>query len=279
MKFYFAIVLFLCLTACGADQSENDGDAAKAPAEQASTIAEEEISYTADSLTMKGFLCYDKSVSGKRPAVLVVHEWWGHNEYARERARMLAKLGYTALAVDMYGDGKQAAHPEDAGKFSGEVMKNIPSAEARFRAAMDVVKNHASVDASKIAAIGYCFGGGVVLHMARIGTDLDAVVSFHGSLGALHKPESGGIKAEILVCHGADDPFVPSEAIGAFKQEMDEAEATYEFIAYDGAVHSFTNPGADENGKKFNLPLAYNAAADSASWASTQVLFTRVFAQ
>ena len=269
-------ILLLLLFACGSEQNDKK-ETEKMPVQQ-SSISEETVNYQIDGLTMRGFLCYDKNRQEKRPAVLVVHEWWGHNDYARERARMLAKLGYTALAVDMYGDGKQADHPEDAGKFSGEVMKNIASAEARFRAAMDLVKKHPSVDHTKIAAIGYCFGGGVVLHMARIGTDLDAVVSFHGSLGSMHTPEPGSVKAEILACHGADDPFVKPETITAFKKELDEAKATYSFIAYDGAVHSFTNPGSDAFGKKFNLPLSYNEAADNVSWESMQALFSRVFA-
>ena len=140
------------------------------------------VQYTVDGVVMKGYLAYDKNITGRRPGVLVVHEWWGLNDYARMRARMLAEMGYTALAVDMYGDGKQAMHPEDAGKFSSELMKNFDVAKARFMAALDFLKGQPTVDPGRIAAIGYCFGGGIVLNMARQGVDLRGVASFHGSL-------------------------------------------------------------------------------------------------
>jgi dienelactone hydrolase len=207
----------------------------------------------------------------------VVHEWWGHNDYVRERARMLAQLGYTALALDMYGDGKQADHPDDAGKFSSEVRANMPQAEQRFRAALAVLRNHSTVDGERVAAIGYCFGGGVVLEMARRGVDLMGVVSFHGSLGTDRPAEKGDIHARILVLNGADDPFVPPEQSKAFRAEMNKAGADYRFIDYPGAVHSFTNPQADSFGKRFDMPLAYNAEADRQSWAEMQRFFSKLF--
>ena len=194
-----------------------------------SAIQVEEVEYEVDSLKMKGYLAFDDSKEGKRPGILVVHEWWGHNDYARKRARMLAELGYVALAVDMYGDGKQAFHPEDAGKFAGEVMSSLPVAKARFEAAMMLLQSHRLTEAGQIGAIGYCFGGGVVLHMARMGIDLKGVVSFHGSLGTSIPAEEGAVKARVLVCHGADDPFVPREQIDAFKAEMDAAKVKYRF--------------------------------------------------
>lgn len=240
-------------------------------------IKTEDVTYAAGDVEMKGFLAYDDAVEGPRPGVIVVHEWWGHNPYARKRARMLAELGYTALAVDMYGDGKLAAHPEDAGKFAGAVMGNLESAKARFLAAMKLLQGHETTDPERTAAIGYCFGGGVVLHMARVGVDLDGVVSFHGSLGAKTPATKGGVKASILVCHGADDSFIPDEQITALKKEMADAEADLTFIAYEGAVHSFTNPDADEFGKKFELPLAYNKAADEQSWADMLKFFKKIF--
>jgi len=232
----------------------------------ASKIKGKAVDYTAGGVTMKGYIAYDASMKGKQPAILVVHEWWGHNEYARKRARMLADMGYTALAVDMYGDGKQATHPDDAGKFSSETMKNFDTAKARFEAAIDFLKKQPSVDPNRIAAIGYCFGGGVVLNMARQGVDLIAVVSFHGSLAAVKPAQPGGVKAKILVYNGADDKFVSAESIAAFKKEMDDAKADYEFISMAGAIHGFTNPDATELGKKFNIPLAYNKKADLESW-------------
>jgi len=240
-------------------------------------LVENEVEYRTDSTLMKGYLVYDGNLEGKRPGVLIVHEWWGHNEYARKRARMLAELGYTALAIDMFGDGKQANHPEDAGKFAMEIFNNVPEAEARFLAAYELLKNNENTEADNIAAVGYCFGGSVVLHMARIGTDLKAAASFHGGLQAITPAEPNKVKAFVLVCNGADDPLVPAEQIEAFKNEMDNAGVKYEFKNYPGAVHSFTNPAADEFGKKFNMPLAYNENADKESWAELQKVLKDVF--
>jgi dienelactone hydrolase len=230
-------------------------------------VQSREVQYAAQGVTMKGFLAWDDAAKEKRPGVLVVHEWWGHNEYARRRALMLAALGYTALAVDMYGDGKTAAHPEDATKFSGELMKNAEVTRARFLAAEEFIKAQPQTDAARIAAVGYCMGGGVALNMARAGEDLKGVASFHGSLNAIIPAKKGAIKAKLLVLHGADDKFIPPEAVEAFKQEMASAGATMKFIAYPGALHSFTNPDADLYAKKFGMPIAYNAEADAASWA------------
>ena len=237
----------------------------------------EEVTYRANDTVMRGYLAYDDDVKGRRPGVLVVHEWWGHNEYARKRARMLAELGYTALAVDMYGDGKQARHPEDAGKFSSAVMQNLSVARKRFDAARALLESHETTDADRTAAIGYCFGGGVVLHMARAGEDLRGVVSFHGSLATARPAPKDGIKARILVLTGADDPFVPAQQVEDFRNEMEAAGADYKVISYPGAKHSFTNPEADAFGGKFNLPLAYHAEADKRSWKAMQAFFERIF--
>jgi dienelactone hydrolase len=245
-------------------------------ASAAPKIKGEPVEYKAGGVTMKGYLAYDENMKGKRPGVLVVHEWWGHNEYARKRARMLAEMGYTALAVDMYGDGKTAMHPDDAGKFSSEVMKNFATAKVRFEAAEDFLKKQPTVDPARIAAIGYCLGGGVVLNMARQGADLKAVASFHGSMGVVKPAEAGKVKAKIRVYNGADDKFIPAEAIEGFKKEMTAAGVDYKFINYPGAIHSFTNPEATELGKKFNLPLAYNEKADKESWADMTQFFKEV---
>ncbi|MDH4133172.1 MAG: dienelactone hydrolase family protein [Gammaproteobacteria bacterium] len=239
----------------------------------------EPVDYKAGDTVLKGYIAYDDAIKGKRPGVIVVHEWWGHNEYARKRADMLAALGYTAIALDMYGDGKQAAHPDDAGKFAGEVSKNLPLAKARFDAARNLLAKHSTVDAREIAAIGYCFGGGIVLQMARQGEDLKGVASFHGSLGTENPATAGKVKARVLVMTGADDPFIPAEKVEAFKKEMSSAKANYRVIAYPGAKHAFTNPDADKNGKQFNLPLAYNADADTKSWAEMQKFLKEIFAK
>jgi dienelactone hydrolase len=246
-------------------------------AQAATKIAGKDVAYSAQGVVMKGYLAYDENIKGRRPGVLVVHEWWGLNDYARKRARMLAGLGYTALAVDMYGEGKVARHPDDAGKFSSELMKNFDVGKARFTAAMDFLKGQPTVNPAKVAAIGYCFGGGIVLNMARQGVDLAGVASFHGSLTAVKPAQPGAVKARILVLHGADDKFITGAQIEAFKNEMEAAGADFTFISYPGAVHSFTNPEADELGKEYNIPIAYNRDADKKSWEELKKFLRNIF--
>jgi dienelactone hydrolase len=190
---------------------------------------------------------------------------------------MLAVMGYTALALDMYGEGRLASHPDDAGKFSSELMKNFPVARERFMAALDFLKKQPTVDPDRIGAIGFCFGGGVVLNMARQGVDLKGVASFHGSLAVVKPDQPTPIKAAVRVYNGADDKFIPAEAIEGLKKEMAEQKVNFKFVNYPGAVHAFTNPEATEIGKKFSLPLAYNAAADKGSWADMQKFFKEIF--
>ena len=245
-------------------------------AAQAAVVGKE-VSYVADGTTLKGYIAYDDAFKGKRPAVLVVHEWWGHNAYVRHRADMLAAQGYTALAVDMYGDGKLANHPDDAGKFATEVSKNMPMAKARFEAGMKLLREQDTVDAGEMAAVGYCFGGGVVLNMARMGEPLKGVLSFHGSLSTNIPVQPGQVKARIVSFTGEDDAMITADKVAAFKQEMSDAKANFRIVTYPGAKHSFTNPDADELGKKFNLPLAYNAAADKDSWQQATVFLKDVF--
>jgi dienelactone hydrolase len=242
-------------------------------------IIGEPVQYKSGDVAMQGYLAYDDTISEKRPGILVVHEWWGLNEYTRERARMLAQLGYTALAVDMYGEGKQADHPDDAGKFATAVRQNLPAGMQRFAAAMDILQKHPTVDPEHTAAIGYCFGGGIVIEMARQGLDLDAVVSFHGSLATEHPAAPGKVKARILVCNGADDTLISPEQIQAFHREMEAAGVDYKFISYPGAKHSFTNPGADIYAEKFNMPNGYNAEADKKSWQDMQDFLKDSFAK
>jgi dienelactone hydrolase len=190
---------------------------------------------------------------------------------------MLAELGYVALAVDMYGEGRQAVHPDDAAKFSSELMKNFDLAKARFMAGMDFLKKQPAVDPRRIAAIGYCFGGGVVLNMARQGVDLRGGASFHGGLTAVQPARRGSVKAKILVLTGADDQFVPPEQVKAFEEEMKSAGADYRLITYPGARHSFTNSEADRLGKEFNLPLQYNHEADKKSWNEVSKFLKEIF--
>jgi dienelactone hydrolase len=242
-------------------------------------IKGQKVEYMAGGTILKGYLAYDEKIQGKRPGVLVVHEWWGQNAYVRKRARMLARLGYTALALDMYGEGRTAQHPDDAGKFASEVMKNFPVAKDRFLAALEFLKKQPTVDPERIAAIGYCFGGGVVLNMARHGVDLKGVASFHGSLAVVKPDQPTPIRAAVRVYNGADDKFSMPEQIEALKKEMADQRVNFKFVNYPGVAHSFTNPEASAIGKKFKMPVAYNATADKESWADMQQFLKEIFAK
>jgi len=239
-------------------------------------LKEENITYTADSVSMNGFVVYDERIEGARPAVLIVPEWWGLNDYAKMRARELAKLGYTAMAMDMYGNGKTAETPDSAGAAAGPFYQNPQMAKARMDAALAKLKSYPQTDTANVAAIGYCFGGAMVLNTARLGLDVKGVVSFHGNLvGTPLNKEL--LKAKVLVCHGAADPFVPAAEVTTFKQQMDSAGITYTFKEYADAVHAFTNPNATAMGEKFKIPIKYNAAADTASWKDMQAFLTDLF--
>ena len=242
-------------------------------------IQSREVTYTANGLEMNGYVAWDDDVTGQRPGVLVVHEWWGHNDYSRGRADMLAELGYTAMAVDMYGGGATAGSPDEAGALMNDLLGDLPVMRDRFNAALECLKSDATVDAEKTAAIGYCMGGGIVLHMARYGADLDAVASFHGSLPLGVAPEGEGaeVTARIAVYHGEDDGFVPDEAIASFRSEMAKTDADYLFVTIPGAVHAFTNPAATAKGEQYGIPLRYNELADRCSWDHMQLVLQSVF--
>jgi dienelactone hydrolase len=240
-------------------------------------LKEENITYTGDGITMNGFVVYDSNNTAKRPAVLVVHEWWGLNDYSKKRARELADLGYIAMALDLYGNGKTADNPDSAGKFSGYLYEHPDAAKIRFDAALSKLKSYSQADNSKLAAIGYCFGGAIVLSMAKLGDSLAGVVSFHG--GGLNAVPANKdlLKAKVLVCHGGDDPLVPQSEVDQFKKQMDSINANYTLKVYPGAKHAFTNPDATALGEKFKLPIAYNAAADTASWKDMKEFFGTIF--
>jgi dienelactone hydrolase len=244
---------------------------AVAAAPLASGVQTKDVTYSAGATQLNGFIAYPAG-NEKRPGVLIVHEWWGLNDYSRARAQKLAEEGYVGFALDMYGGGKVAAHPDDAKKFAGEVMSNMPEAKARFEAARALLASDPRVDSTKLVAIGYCFGGGVVLQMARAGEPLAAVASFHGMLAAGEAMKPGAFPGRIFVATGGADPFVPADQVDAFKKEMDAAGAHYEVVVYPGAQHAFTNPAATETGKKFQMPLAYDASADAASWQKLEEL-------
>jgi dienelactone hydrolase len=237
----------------------------------------QELSYEVNGDQYKGYYVFDDEFEGPRPGVLVVHEWWGYNDYSRHRADMLAGLGYAAFALDMYGQGKLAKHPETAQKFMQEALSNPQDSAKRFDAATHLLKKQAEVKPNSIAAIGYCFGGAVVLNMARAGKDLKGVVSFHGLLATTNPAKPGDIIAKVAVYNGEVDPFVPAEQIAAFKTEMKGAGVDYRFVNLAGAKHGFTNPAATLSGQKFDMPLAYNKAADEASWGGMSSFLEEIF--
>ncbi len=231
----------------------------------------------ADGTTLRGYYAWDDAISEKRPGVVVVHEWWGLNDYAQRRARELAALGYPALAIDMYGDGQTAENPNDAGHLMHSVVDNTDAQFARSLAGLQLLKDQPEVDATRVAAIGYCFGGKMVLDMARRNMDLAGVVSFHGALDTATPAERGNIKAKVLVLNGEADGFIPQADIDALKTEMKAAGADFSFVNYPGAKHAFTSPDADKLAKEHGMDIAYDPTADSDSWDRMQAFFNKIF--
>ena len=246
-----------------------------APFSQAfAAVRTETVEYKLGDQTLKGFIAYDDAVEGRRPGVLVAPEWWGMNEYTQSRAKQLAELGYVAFAADYYGDGKTTEDPKVAGETAGPIKSDTEKFRALGKAALETLKARPEVDPQKVAAIGYCFGGSAVLELARDGSDLLGVVSFHGALSTQAPAKAGDVKAKILVCHGNDDPMVKPEEVAAFVNEMKEADTDYTLIAYGGAVHAFTNPNADSH----NIPgVKYNEKADKRSWEAMKAFFGELF--
>lgn len=238
-------------------------------------IKEEAANFTVDGKNYLGFFYYDENIKDKRPGIIVVPEWWGLNDYPKKRAKQLAGLGYAALAIDMYGDGKLGNDPQAAMSLASTYYKEPALTKIHIDAAINKIKSFPQTDTSEIAAIGYCFGGFVVLNAAKLGARLKGVVTFHGSLGGV-APDKNLLKAKILVCHGGADEF-ENPHVAEFKKQMDSVGANYKFIVYPGATHAFTNPAATENGKKFNMPIKYNAEADTASWNDMKIFFKELF--
>jgi dienelactone hydrolase len=275
LRFFTGILVVMAgfVMSCNSSETKQE-EQAPAATPSAPVLKEETVNVEGDGATMISYLVYDDSVKTRRPAVLVVPEWWGLNDYPKMRARELAKLGYVALALDIYGDGKIANDPKSAGEMSGPFYQHPEKAKARIDAAIAKLKTYPQVDTANIGAIGYCFGGGILINTARLGDELKAVVSFHGSLlGTPAKKDL--LKTKLLVLHGNSDPFVNPQ-VAQFKKQMDSIGADYKFIGYDSATHAFTNPASTENGKKFNMPIAYNAKADTASWKEMQSFFSAV---
>jgi len=232
------------------------------------------VEYRQGSTAMKGLLVWDDAVRGRRPGVLVVHEWWGLNAYARHRAEMLAKLGYVAFAADMYGGGRTADHPDQAKAFMEEATSSLETWRARALEALKTFRAQPEVDPARIAAIGYCFGGSTVMQLAYAGADVRGVMSFHGTLPPAEGIKPGVIKTKILAAHGAADPLVPPERVMAFEKGLEDVGADWELVVYGGAKHAFTNPEASKAGM---AALAYDAEADRRSWDLLQYFLKEIF--
>jgi dienelactone hydrolase len=230
------------------------------------------IEYKEGSATLEGLWVYDDAAQGRRPSVLVVHQWKGLGDYEKKRAEMLAKLGYNVFAADIYGKGIRPSDPKDAAAEAGKYKNDRALLRARVTAGLEQLKKLPATDGKRIGAIGYCFGGTTVLELARSGADVAGVVSFHGGLGpaAPAKP----IKAKVLALHGADDPFVPPAEVEAFEQEMRKAGVDWQLVAYGNSVHSFTDWGAGNDNSK---GAAYNEKADKRSWEAMKQFFAEVF--
>jgi len=240
----------------------------------AAALKSRTVDYVYGGKTFQGYLAWDDAVAGKRPGVLVVHEWWGLNDYARSRADQLAKAGYVAFAADMYGGGKIAAHPDEAGKMAGEVRANVQEWLGRAEAALQTLRAQPLVDPARLAAIGYCFGGATVLQLAYSGADLKAVASFHGSLFPPEQPEK--IKAKIWIFHGGKDPFVKAETLQQVRAALEQGKVAARIIVYPDAVHGFTVPGSERHGLK---GVAYDAEADRKSWAELLSMLEELFSR
>ncbi len=246
------------------------------PQKSESSVKKTKVTYTSGNVILDGYVFFDKNKAGKRPGILVVHEWWGLNNYALMRAKMLAESGYIAMAVDMFGNGRIAANPNEAQELTMPFYKDPYLAKARLEAAISKLKEFEQADSNNMAAIGYCFGGSVVLNSAKLGVDLKGVVIFHGGLAGV-PPKKDLLKAKILVCHGGNDQFVPQKDIDIFKQQLDAIGANYLFKIYPDAAHAFTNPDATRIGKEFNMPIEYNEAADKKSWNDMILFFHDLF--
>ena len=241
-------------------------------------IQTRKIDYKVGDRTHEAYLAFDESGGASRPGVIVLHEWWGVNDYIAKRTHMLAELGYVALAIDLYGAGKVAADPGEAATLMNAVLGDMDQGTQALRAGYQLLLDQPRVDPQKTAAIGYCFGGAMALHMARIGLPLKSVVSFHCALGSFHQAEPGTINPRVLVCHGAADSMVTMDDVATCKAEMDAAGADYEVLLYADAKHGFSSQKADENARKYQLDVGYNAVADGASWTEMKARFSQAFA-
>lgn len=236
-------------------------------------VATQPIAYQHETVNLEGYLAYDDSLKEKRPGVLVVHEWWGLNDYARKRAEQLAGMGYVAFALDMYGKGRVTTHPQEAGEWMKQIAGNVELWGQRALSGLKVLEKDPRVDPGRIVAIGYCFGGATVQQLAFLGVPLKGVVSFHGSPLAPTEDQAKRVKAKILICHGAADPMIPPEAIQNYVAAMEKSGLDWQMIFYGGARHSFTNPNADKVGMD---ALKYSESADKRSWDHMKGFFKEI---
>jgi len=234
----------------------------------------EVVEYRQGETTLEGYLAYEDSTQIRRPGIIVIHDWMGPNPYVHRRAEQLASLGYIAFAIDMYGQGVRPKDSKEAAALAGIYRADRQLMRARANAGLEVLIRHRLTDGLRIAAIGYCFGGGTALELARAGAEVAGVVSFHGNLDTPNPADAKNIKGKVLVLHGADDPFVPPQQVSAFQEEMRQAKVDWQMVIYGGAVHAFTNPGAGEDPTK---GVAYNERADRRSWEAMKLFFSEIF--
>jgi dienelactone hydrolase len=277
IRLQFVLLLFATsfLIACNNSETstkESNQDSTGTAAQ----LKEDNISYSGDNTTMNGYVVYNENNKDKRPAVLVVHEWWGLNDYSKSRAKQLAELGYVAMAVDMYGNGQTASNPQEAMKLAGPFYQNPQLSKSRLDAALAKLKTYPQVDTNNIAAIGYCYGGHVVLDAAKLGEPFKGIVTFHGDLSG-NAPDKNLLKAKVLVLHGEADSLVKKQVVDQFKHQMDSIGADYTFRSYPNAKHAFTNPAADSVENKFHIGVGYNAEADKKSWEEMKDFLQRIF--
>jgi dienelactone hydrolase len=268
--------LCIAIASCSSQQTTSNTDTAKTASadttQLAPSVKTDSVIYTSNGKQSKGYIAYDENKKGKLPVVVVIPEWWGVTNYTKGRARQLAELGYFAIDADLFGRGDTATNPKEAMAFTKPYYMNPQLALSSVQAAIAKAASYSQADTSRIAAIGYCFGGFIVLNATKLGAPLKATVSFHGDLSGV-QPKKDVVKGNILVCQGGADQFVPEKAQTAFKKSMDSAGIRYSFVAYPGAMHAFSNPNATALGEKFKLPIAYNGAADTASWKAMKDLF------
>ena len=275
---FFLPVLFASFIFCSCGENDNnapsssDSTVVAGDSSMTVSIREENVDIAIDTTTMKCFVAYDENKKGKEPIVAVVPEWWGVNDFTKNKAKQLANEGYFAIVVDMYGQGRTADNPDAAMGYAGGFYKNPHLATGRIEAAFNKAKTYPQADRFKTAAIGFCFGGTMVLNAAKLGASIDGVVSFHGGLQGV-APAKNTVKSKILVLNGAADPYVPAKDVANFKKQLDSAGVPYTFKDYPGALHAFTNPQSDENARKFKIAVGYNEAADKNSWNDMKAFF------